>query len=105
MTLGARMLKAYGGSAYRQELETAIKSLSDRLPTQTWVDLQKLAEEHVLFGTEAKVDRIPHACGGEPFASKVELHPSLVFPTPVGVKHSRNKKRPRLLRRFTTVGR
>jgi predicted DNA-binding transcriptional regulator YafY len=59
LTLGARMLKAYGGSAYRQELETAIKSLSDRLPTQTWVDLQKLAEEHVLFGSEAKVDLDP----------------------------------------------
>jgi predicted DNA-binding transcriptional regulator YafY len=59
LTLGAKMLKTYSGSAYRQELETAIERLSERLPEQSWVDLQKLAEERVLFGNGAKVDLDP----------------------------------------------
>lgn len=59
LTLGARMLKAYSGTAYRHELETAIARLSERLPEQSWVDLQKLSEEHILFRTEATLDLDP----------------------------------------------
>ena len=59
LTLGARMLKAYSGTAYRNELETAIARLSERLPEQNWVDLQKLSEEHILFRTEATIDLDP----------------------------------------------
>jgi len=59
LTIGARMLQAYSGSAYRHELETAITRLSERLPEQNWVDLQKLAKEHMLFRAEASVDLDP----------------------------------------------
>jgi predicted DNA-binding transcriptional regulator YafY len=59
LTLGARMLKAYSGTAYRRELETAIARLSERLPEQNWVDLQKLSEEHMLFRAEATLDLDP----------------------------------------------
>jgi len=59
LTLGARMLKAYSGTAYRNELETAIARLSERLPEQNWVDLQKLSEEHLLFRDGATIDLDP----------------------------------------------
>jgi predicted DNA-binding transcriptional regulator YafY len=59
LTLGARMLKAYSGTAYRRELETAIARLSERLPEQNWVDLQKLSEEHMLFRSGAALDLDP----------------------------------------------
>ena len=59
LTIGARMLAAYSGSAYRQELETAITRLSERLPEQSWVDLQKLSQEHMLFRSGASVDLDP----------------------------------------------
>ncbi|HAX76348.1 MAG TPA: DNA-binding protein, partial [Cyanobacteria bacterium UBA11372] len=45
LTLGARMLQAYAGSAYAEELRSAIARLSERLPEQTWVDLQQIADE------------------------------------------------------------
>jgi predicted DNA-binding transcriptional regulator YafY len=59
LTLGARMLKAYSGTAYRRELETAIARLSERLPEQNLVDLQKLSEEHLLFRDGATIDLDP----------------------------------------------
>ncbi|MDA0865389.1 MAG: WYL domain-containing protein [Cyanobacteria bacterium] len=59
LTLGARMLSTYGGSAYGQELKSAIKQLAKRLPDQSWVDLQQLADEHVLFRMGAELDLDP----------------------------------------------
>jgi predicted DNA-binding transcriptional regulator YafY len=59
LTIGARMLAAYSGSAYRHELETAITRLSERLPEQNWVDLQRLAQEHLLFRATAAIDLDP----------------------------------------------
>lgn len=59
LTLGARMLENYAGSAYRQELETAIAQLSQRLPEQTWVDLQQLSEERILFRSGVETDLNP----------------------------------------------
>jgi predicted DNA-binding transcriptional regulator YafY len=58
LTLGARMLGAYGGSAYREELEGAIAQLAQRLPEQTHVDLQQLVRENVLVrvGGELELD-------------------------------------------------
>jgi predicted DNA-binding transcriptional regulator YafY len=41
LILGARMLETYAGSAYAEDLKSAITRLSERLPEQTWVDLQK----------------------------------------------------------------
>jgi len=56
LTVGARMLQAYSGSAYLPQLQSAIDHLRDRLPEQTWVDLQKLANECISFGGGAGID-------------------------------------------------
>jgi predicted DNA-binding transcriptional regulator YafY len=59
LTLGARMLEAYAGSTYAQELRSAIARLSERLPEQTWVDLQQVADERILFRSGAATDLDP----------------------------------------------
>jgi predicted DNA-binding transcriptional regulator YafY len=56
LTLGARMLEAYAGSTYASELRSAITRLSERLPEQTWVDLQQVAEERILFRSGAEIE-------------------------------------------------
>ena len=56
LTLGARMLSAYGGSAYSQELKSAIDQLVKRLPDEMAVDLELIAQERVLFAPGASVD-------------------------------------------------
>jgi predicted DNA-binding transcriptional regulator YafY len=58
ITLGAKMLGAYGGSAYREELEGAISQLAKRLPEKTYVDLQQLVQDNVLVrgGAELALD-------------------------------------------------
>jgi predicted DNA-binding transcriptional regulator YafY len=55
LTLGARMLSAYAGSAYGSQLRSAIEQLAKRLPDEMRVDLQALAEERVLFSPRAMV--------------------------------------------------
>lgn len=55
LTLGARMLEAYGGSAYEKELRSSIERLSERLPEQTWIDLQQLADERIVFRSGAQM--------------------------------------------------
>lgn len=71
ITLGARMLEAYAGTAYREELAGAIAQLARRLPEQQAVDLQQLAEQNVLFraGAELTLEpeiwhRLEQACRG-----------------------------------------
>ena len=59
LTLGARMLEAYSGSAYANDLRSAITRLSERLPDQTWVDLQQVADERILFSSGAGIDLEP----------------------------------------------
>ncbi|MBD2091298.1 transcriptional regulator [Microcoleus sp. FACHB-1515] len=59
LTLGARMLEAYAGSIYASELRSAVSRLSERLPEQTWVDLQQVADERILFQSGAKIDLDP----------------------------------------------
>ncbi|OLP20451.1 DNA-binding protein [Leptolyngbya sp. 'hensonii'] len=59
LTLGARMLEAYAGSAYSLELRSAIARLAERLPEQTWVDLQQVAEERILFRSGAEINLDP----------------------------------------------
>ncbi len=58
LTLGARMLESYSGSAYRRDLETAIAQLQERLPEPMAVSLQQLADERVRFrpGGEVALD-------------------------------------------------
>ena len=59
LTLGARMLEAYAGSAYASELRSAITRLSERLPEQSWLDLQQVADERILFRAGAEIDLDP----------------------------------------------
>ena len=59
LTLGARMLSAYSGSAYREQLQSAITQLAKRLPEQTWVDLQQLTDDSVMFRMGAELDLDP----------------------------------------------
>jgi predicted DNA-binding transcriptional regulator YafY len=59
LTLGARMLENYAGSAYVDELKSAIARLSERLPEATWVDLQKIADERILFSSGASINLDP----------------------------------------------
>lgn len=54
LTLGARMLQAYAGSAYINDLRSAILRLSERLPRNTWVDLQQIADERIIFTAGAE---------------------------------------------------
>lgn len=59
LTLGARILEAYGGSVYATDLKSAIARLAERLPEQAWVNLQQLANERVLFRAGAEIDLNP----------------------------------------------
>lgn len=58
LTLGARMLEAYAGSTYEKELRSSIERLSERLPEQTWIDLQQLADERVIFRSGAQMTNL-----------------------------------------------
>lgn len=59
LTLGARMLEAYSGSAYAVQLRSAIARLAERLPEQTWVNLQDFQQERISFSSGAQVDLDP----------------------------------------------
>ncbi|WP_460194447.1 helix-turn-helix transcriptional regulator [Thermosynechococcus sp. FA-CM-4201] len=58
LTLGARMLETYSGSAYASQLRSAIQRLAERLPQNYWVDLQQVANERIIFwrGAETQLD-------------------------------------------------
>ncbi|MGL5834991.1 MAG: helix-turn-helix transcriptional regulator [Waterburya sp.] len=55
LTLGARMLEAYAGSTYVEELKSAIARLSERLPEKTLVNLQQIADERIVFRSGAEI--------------------------------------------------
>ncbi len=59
LTLGARMLEAYAGSAYAMDLRSAISRLAERLPEETWVDLQQVADERIIFRSGAEINLDP----------------------------------------------
>jgi predicted DNA-binding transcriptional regulator YafY len=59
LTLGAKMLSAYAGSAYHAELQSALEQLVNRLPEQSQLDLQQVANERVLFRPGAMVNLDP----------------------------------------------
>ncbi len=59
LTLGAQILHSYAGSVYEQDLKSAISRLADRLPEVSWVDLQQLAEENVVFRASAAINLNP----------------------------------------------
>lgn len=55
LTLGARMLEAYVGSPYEKQLQSSIERLAERLPDQTRVNLEQLAQERIIFRSGAKM--------------------------------------------------
>lgn len=59
LTLGARMLETYSGSAYEAELRSAVGRLAERLPEESWVDLQQVATEKISFGAGAEISLDP----------------------------------------------
>ncbi len=59
LTLGAQMLEACAGSAYAPELRSAIARLAERLPEETWVNLQELADERIIFRSGATLNLNP----------------------------------------------
>jgi predicted DNA-binding transcriptional regulator YafY len=59
LTLGARMLEGCAGAAYSLQLRSAIQRLGERLPETTWVNLQQVASDRILFRTGAKIDLDP----------------------------------------------
>lgn len=59
LTLGASMLQACAGSAYAVDLRSAIARLAERLPEETWVDLQQLADERIIFRSGAQITLDP----------------------------------------------
>jgi predicted DNA-binding transcriptional regulator YafY len=58
LTLGARMLEVYAGTAYEQELQGVIARLAGQMPDRIWVNLQQLANERVLIrpGAELRLE-------------------------------------------------
>ncbi|NJL89375.1 MAG: transcriptional regulator [Coleofasciculaceae cyanobacterium SM2_1_6] len=59
LTLGAKILQSHSGSVYEAELKSAIEQLSRRIPEQTWVDLQGLASDRVMFREGAELNLNP----------------------------------------------
>ena len=55
LTLGARALEAYSGSAYEAELQSSIKQLATRLPKKVWVDLEQLVDERIQLSTRGRI--------------------------------------------------
>jgi len=53
------MLESYAGSAYAADLRSAIARLAERLPEQTWVDLQQIADERIIFRAGAETNLNP----------------------------------------------
>jgi predicted DNA-binding transcriptional regulator YafY len=64
LTLGARMLETYSGSAYAGDLRSAILRLSERLPEQVNVDLQQVADEQIIFRGGGGIDLDPDVWQG-----------------------------------------
>ncbi|MBE9077988.1 WYL domain-containing protein [Romeria aff. gracilis LEGE 07310] len=64
LMLGARMLETYSGSAYISELRSAIERLAERLPEQTWIDLQQVADERISFRSGAETNLDPEIWHG-----------------------------------------
>jgi len=96
LTLGARMLGAYSGSAYQTELEGAISQLAKRLPDNISVDLQQLAEQSVMFRVGAELDLDAEIWQQLESACKQKLRVRMCYATP-GNPVSERKLDPYLL--------
>jgi predicted DNA-binding transcriptional regulator YafY len=72
LTLGAKMLQVYAGSAYYQELKSAVEQLSKRLPTPTEFDLKRLMGDRVLFRVGATLNLSPEIWQKLEFACQMQ---------------------------------
>jgi predicted DNA-binding transcriptional regulator YafY len=81
ITLGARMLESYAGSAYAEELHSAIARLAERLPEQTWVDLQQVADEQIIFRGGGGIDLSPEIWHGLEEACREQKSVSMTYYT------------------------
>ncbi|MEB3232728.1 MAG: WYL domain-containing transcriptional regulator [Leptolyngbyaceae bacterium] len=99
LTLGARMLAAYAGSAYEATLESAIGQLVARLPDTVQADLQVLAQRRVVFHPGAtNVNFDPDVWQKLEFASQMFRSVRLVYAAPRGESLSERVIDPYLLR-------
>jgi predicted DNA-binding transcriptional regulator YafY len=97
LTLGAKMLQSYGGSAYRQELESAIGRLAERLPEVNWVDLRRLAEDNVVFRANASIDLDPKIWRSLETACQQQRRVSMVYYHPQRLEEGEREFEPYLL--------
>ncbi len=97
LTLGARMLDAYAGSTYAKELQSAIERLAERLPEETWIDLQQLATENVVFRAGAELDLNPEIWHVLEQACQQKQRVSMKYYTAGRNEHSERKIDPYIL--------
>ncbi len=73
LTLGAKMLQAYAGSAYYSQLKSAVEQLSKRLPAPTEIDMKRLLSDRVLFRVGATLNLSPEIWQKLEFACQMQL--------------------------------
>jgi predicted DNA-binding transcriptional regulator YafY len=81
LILGARMLEAYAGSTYARDLQSAIARLGERLPEQTWVDLQQIADERIIFRSGGGLDLHPDIWHGLEEACRTQKSVQMTYYT------------------------
>jgi len=56
--LGAKMLESYAGSAYINDLDSAILRLTERVPKEIQINTEKLSDQRIIFtgGAETYID-------------------------------------------------
>ena len=79
LTLGARMLETYSGSAYATELRSAISRLGERLPEQMHVDLQQVADEQIIFRGGGGIDLDPEVWQGLEIACRTQKSVQMTY--------------------------
>lgn len=97
LTLGARMLENYSGSAYVAELRSAITRLSERLPEQTWVDLQQIADERIIFRAGGGISLKPEIWNQLVEACRTSTQVQMTYYTASRNEHSQRILDPYLL--------
>ncbi|MBD2019225.1 WYL domain-containing protein [Leptolyngbya sp. FACHB-36] len=97
LILGARMLEANAGSAYAPELRSALTRLSERLPQQSWVDLQQVADERILFRSGAEIDLNPEIWHRLEDACRLQMSVQMTYYTASSNSVSERKFDPYLL--------
>jgi predicted DNA-binding transcriptional regulator YafY len=97
LALGTQMLKSYAGSAYEQDLKSAISRLADRLPEVAWVDLQQLAEQNVVLRASASIELDPVIWRDLELACQQQRRVSMVYYSPQRLEESARDFEPYIL--------